>query len=83
VGPKLRDIMPGRDYDPHRVPAALVTIILLEPFAQALHLDVDNAIGFGIKIRRSPERLRGDGIFLDAVEIPREGLFDDKLEKQS
>jgi hypothetical protein len=71
--------MPGRYYDPNRIPAAFVTIILLEPFAQALHLDADYAIGFGIKIRRSPERLRSDGIFLDAFEIPREGLFDDKL----
>jgi hypothetical protein len=75
--------MPGRYYDPNRVSPAFVTVILLEPFAQPLHLDADNAIGFGIKIRRSPERLSGDGIFLDAVEIPREGLFDDKLEKQS
>ncbi len=75
--------MPGRYYDPDRVRAAFVIVILLELFAQALYLDADNAIGFGIKIRRPPERLRSDGIFLEAVEIPREGLFDDKLEKQS
>jgi hypothetical protein len=75
--------MPGRDYDPNRVLAAFVTVILLEPFAQALHLDAHNAIGFGIKIRRPPKCLRGDSVFLEAVEIPREGLFDDKLEKQS
>jgi len=75
--------MSGRYYNPNRVLAPFVAVVLLEPFAQPLHLDADNAVGFGIEVWRSPERLRCDGIFFDAVEVSGKGLFDDKLEKQS